>query len=205
MPACDALTTSSSLLLRVALLPLDQDAWREFANRYGPCILRWCCKWGAQDADAEDITQVVLTSLTQKLRDFRYDRTRSFRAFLRKVARDAFRDAMRKREREVAVGGSENNKALASHEARDELVSRIERTFDLELLERATENVQRRVDPNTWEAYQLTAHEGRSAREAAEVLGMRAGTVYQAKSNVLLMLREEVRKLEDDCDARNLN
>ena len=42
MAAGNTLKTSSSLLLRVAALPLDQEAWRQFAKRYGPCIIRWC-------------------------------------------------------------------------------------------------------------------------------------------------------------------
>ena len=137
MAARNTLKTSSSLLLRVAVLPPDQDAWRQFAKRYGPCIIRWCSTWGALDADAEDITQTVLTTLTVKLPGFRYDPTRSFRAFLRKVAKDAFRDAWRRNERQVAVGGSENVSLLSSQEAGDDLVSRIECEFDLELLEMA--------------------------------------------------------------------
>ena len=138
MAAGNTLKTNSSLLLRVAVLPPDQDAWRQFARRYGPCIIRWCGTWGALDADAEDIAQTVLTTLTVKLPGFRRDPARSFRAFLRKVAKDAFRDAWRRNQRQAAAGGSDNYQMLSSQEARDDLVSRIEREFDLELLEPAT-------------------------------------------------------------------
>ena len=49
----------------------------------------------------------------------------------------------------------------------------------------------------TWEAYHLTACEGRVAAEVATDLGMRIGAVYQAKSRLMQMLQDEVRKLED--------
>ena len=53
-----------------------------------------------------------------------------------------------------------------------------------------------RVAPKTWEAYDLTARQGCPAPDVAVRLGMRVGTVYQAKSSVTRMLQEEVRKLE---------
>ncbi len=205
MPARSALQTSSSLLLRVALLPPDQDAWRQFAKRYGPCILRWCCTWGAQDADAEDITQAVLTRLSVKLPGFRRDPSRKFRNYLKKVAADAFHDAWRRNQRQGAAGGSENLDLLASQQARDDLVSRIEREFDLELLEEATRAVRNRVEAKTWDAYQSTACDGRPTREVAEDLGMKVGTVYKAKSSVRQMLQEEIRKLEHVCDTGDPN
>ena len=85
---------------------------------------------------------------------------------------------------------------LSSLEAREDLVARLEAEFDLELLEAATKVVVGRVAPNTWEAYDQTARQGCPAPEVAVRLGMRLGTVYQAKSSVARMLQEEVRKLE---------
>ena len=34
--------TSTTLLGRLALFPLDQAAWEEFVRRYGPSVLDWC-------------------------------------------------------------------------------------------------------------------------------------------------------------------
>jgi len=42
----------------------------------------------------------------------------------------------------------------------------------------------------------MTARQGCPAPDDAVRLGMRVGTVYQAKSSVTRMLQEEVRKLE---------
>jgi RNA polymerase sigma factor (sigma-70 family) len=201
MPARDDTKTSCTLIGRLALLPTDQAAWNEFVNRYGPRILRWCCAYGLQDADAVDVTQSVLTTLSVRLRRFDYDPSRSFRGFLRKVVKDALHDALSARGRSVVSGGSETFELLARLEARDDLVRRLEEEFDLELLDAATQIVRERVAPKTWEAYHLTACEGRPSPEAAALLGMKVGAVYQAKSSVMRMLQEEVAKLENNLPA----
>src|SRR5262249_40015976 len=87
---------------------------------------------------------------------------------------------------------------LTSVEARDDLARRLEEEFDLELLEAAVQIVRRRVADRTWEAYQLTARDGRPAPEVAEILGMRGGAAYQAKSSIVQMLQAEVRRLGSD-------
>jgi RNA polymerase sigma-70 factor (ECF subfamily) len=196
MPARDDSRTSATLLGRLAVFPPDQAAWHEFVDRYGPRILKWCCAHGLQDADAVDVTQSVLTKLSVRLRRFEYDPARKFRGFLRKVVNDAVNDALSDRTRHAVTGGSEIYNLLVRLEARDDLARQLEDEFDIELLEAASQIVRQRVTPKTWEAYSLTAREGRPSPEAAAILGMKVGAVYQAKSSVLRMLQEEVRKLE---------
>jgi len=198
MPASDDSKTSASLLFRVSLQPPDETAWREFVDRYGPRVAKWCRARGLQNADAEDVCQSVLTTLAARLRRFDYDRSRSFRGFLRKVTNDAVNDALAARRRLVSTGDRENLEILASLEAREDLYRRLEQEFDTELLMAAKQLVSQRVKPHTWEAYRLTTDEGLSGAEAAQRLGMKVGTVYQAKNSVMAMLREEVRKLEDN-------
>jgi RNA polymerase sigma factor (sigma-70 family) len=186
--------TSVTLLARVALLPPEPDAWNEFVDRYGPRIVKWSRAWGLQSADIDDVTQSVLATLLVRLRRFVYDPSRSFRAFLRKVTHDTVCDVISARGR--LAGASATLQALAGQEARAELARGLEEEFDLELLEKATSNVQSQVEARTWEAYRLTAEEGLSGIEAAARLGMGTGAVYQAKSTVLRRLHEEVRELE---------
>ncbi len=99
MVAHDDSLTNVSLLRRVALVPRDEAAWAEFVNRYGKKILKWCCDRGLQDADALDVSQVVLERLAVRLRCFVYDPSQSFRGFLRKMTNDAVCDAIAARAR----------------------------------------------------------------------------------------------------------
>jgi RNA polymerase sigma factor (sigma-70 family) len=186
--------TSVTLLARVAVLPPEPDAWNEFVDRYGPRIVKWSRAWGLQMADIDDVTQSVLATLLVRLRQFVYDPSRSFRAFLRKVTNDTICDVISARGR--TAGASATLELLAGQNARADLARGLEDEFDLELLERATVLVRDQVEPRTWEAYRLTAEEGLTGVEAAARLGMGAGAVYQAKSSVIRRLHEEVHELE---------
>ena len=188
--------TSTTLLGRLALFPLDQAAWEEFVRRYGPSVLDWCRRWGAQEADALDVSQVVLSKLAVQMRHFAYDPSRSFRSWLRKVALNAWRDSLDARRPDVASGETEILQRLHGLPARDDLMRRLEEQFDLELLEEASRRVRGRVQPRTWHAYELTAVECLSGAEAATRLGMSVAAVFTAKASVLRMLREETRELE---------
>src|SRR5262245_42577129 len=85
-------TTRVTLLTQLRQDPSNQAGWDEFVERYGRHIYRWCRQWKLQDADALDLTQTILVKLTQKLRAFAYDPSRSFRGWLKTVAHHAWRD-----------------------------------------------------------------------------------------------------------------
>jgi RNA polymerase sigma factor (sigma-70 family) len=193
--------TSITLLGRLALFPLDQAAWEEFVKRYGPSVLDWCRRWGAQEADALDVSQVVLSKLAVQMRHFAYDPSRSFRSWLRTVALNAWRDSLDARRPDAASGETEVHGRLNQLQARDDLMRRLEEQFDLELLEEARRRVRGRVLPRTWDAYELTAVECLSGAEAARRLGMSVAAVFTAKASVLRMLRDETRDLERGQDS----
>jgi len=188
--------TSGTLLRRVRS-PLDQEAWNEFVELYGRRIYGWCRQWGLQEADAEDVTQDVLLRLASKMRDFAYDPSRSFRGWLRTLTHHAWSDFLLDRKRPGAGSGdSQVVQALEQVEARDDLTRRLDEEFTHALLEEASARVRLRVQGHTWEAFRLTAVEGKSGAEAAALLGIRVATVYVARSKVQKMLQDEVRKLE---------
>ena len=192
------LRTSITLLERLGREETDQQAWAEFVRRYGRQIYRWCRRWKLQQADAEDLTQNVLVRLHARLRTFRYDPAQSFRAYLKALTHYAWRDLVQGNRRPGAGSGdSAVLDRLQTVEARDDLVGRLDEEFDRELLAEAAERVRRRVEPHTWEAFRLTAYEGRSGDEVAAALGMSRATVFKAKSRVMAFLREEIKQLDE--------
>jgi RNA polymerase sigma factor (sigma-70 family) len=190
-------TTRLTLLTRLRQDPSDQAGWDEFVERYGPHIYRWCRQWKLQDADAEDVTQDILVKLTQKLRAFTYDPSRSFRGWLKTVAHHAWRDFDdNRRPARRAAGVSQDQELILTLEAREDLAKKLEEAFDLELLEAAKVRVRLRVAPHTWEAFRLMAIEGLPVAEVAARVQLQVAMVYVAKSKVQKMLREEISKLE---------
>jgi RNA polymerase sigma factor (sigma-70 family) len=191
-------TTRVSLLTRLKKDPSNHGDWDEFVDRYGPHIYRWCRQWNLQDADAEDVTQNILVKLSQNLRAFNYDPSLSFRGWLKTVAHHAWRDFEDTRRRVRAGAGDDcyAQDRMLTLEAREDLVHKLEKAFDLELLEMAKERVRQRVAHHTWEAFRLTALEGVPVAEVAVRVQMQVAMVYVAKSKVQKMLKEEVEKLE---------
>src|SRR5476651_2308160 len=88
-------TTPISLLERVCRR-WDQDAWAQFVRLYSPLIFNWGRRCGLQAADAADLTQDVFATLFQKLPEFTYERHKSFRAWLRTVTLNHWRDRQRR-------------------------------------------------------------------------------------------------------------
>jgi RNA polymerase sigma factor (sigma-70 family) len=190
-------STRVSILRALSSNPGDQVAWAAFVDRYGPQIHAWCLRWKLQEADAQDVTQMVLVKLVRHLPDFAYDPSRSFRGWLRTLTVHSWNDFLGDQIRGVR-GSADTVVAdmLNTVEMRVDLVRHLEETFDQELLELAKEEVSRRVEPHTWEAFRLTAVEGVAAAEVAAQLGIRVATVYRARHVVQTMLRETLAALE---------
>ncbi len=189
--------TSATLLMRLAQSPRDEAAWRDFERKYGEQLRRWCRHWGLQPADADDVTQRVLLDLSRQLPEFVYDRSKRFRSWLKTVAHRAWQKYVEDLRRPGrGSGDSDVGRLLGTVEARDDLAARLDREFDLELLEAAMAAVKRRVQPATWEAFRLLALAKQSGEEAAAALGVSVDAAFKARSNVTKLLREEMKQLE---------
>jgi RNA polymerase sigma-70 factor (ECF subfamily) len=193
--------TSVTLLGRLASRPADQAAWVEFVDRYGRRVLHWARAWGLQEADVQEVSQQVLTKVFVQLPKFDYDPSRSFRGWLKTVVQSAACDALAAVPKDAGTGGTDVHQAIDAVEARGDLARRIEEEYDVELLEQATRIVRQRVELRTWRAYELTACERRPPSEVAGTLGMKVGTVYQAKSSILQQLRNQIAELETNGSA----
>jgi len=189
--------TRVSLFGRLRDNPSNQEAWAEFVEHYGPRIYEWCCRWNLQETDAQDVTQNVLLKLAEKMRDFRYDPSRSFRGWLKTLTHHAWSDFLESRQRPgLGSGDSKVRLLLDGVAARDDLIQRLDEEFDRELLKEAMARVRMRVAPQTWEAFRLTALEGLSGAEAAALVPMAVAQVFVAKRRVRKMIQEEVVNLD---------
>jgi RNA polymerase sigma-70 factor (ECF subfamily) len=189
--------TRVTLLGRLRAAPDDPAAWSEFVAWYGGKIYAWCRAWGLQESDAQDVTQEVFLNLSVRMHDFRYDPSRSFRAWLKTLTHHAWQDYLEKQRRPGRGSGSESvMERLAAVEAQEDLALRLAEAFDQEMLKEAAARVRLRVEPRTWDAFHLLAVEGRSGAEVAQQLQMKVATVFVARSKVQRMLREEVSRLD---------
>jgi RNA polymerase sigma-70 factor (ECF subfamily) len=190
--------TSLTLLDRLRRDPADKEAWQKFERRYGPKIYQWCLKRGLQHSDAEDVTQNVLLNLIKRMKTFTYDPEKSFRGWLKTLTNHAVQDfAAARKKAGVGSGDSRIWELLETAEARADLSQRLEKEYDLELVEEAMRRTQQRVQPQTWEIFRLLTEDNLSAAETAARLQIPILKVYQVKSRLQKMLENELRKLDD--------
>ena len=195
--AADLSRTHISLLQRIRDDQRDQQAWREFVDRYGKRIFDWCVSRGLQRCDAEDVTQEVLVKLSRKLGSFEYDPEATFRGWLRRITENAVLDFARGRRRELQGGfHGDVDEILGSVEARAELIDRLEAAFDLELFDLAKSRVRTRVELRRWKAWELTAIHRCDGISVSKQLNMKLPTVYSSRYQVQKMITEELARLE---------
>jgi RNA polymerase sigma-70 factor (ECF subfamily) len=184
----------------------DADAWDRLVRLYAPLIAHWCRRRGVAETDAADVFQEVFRAVAAHIADFRNDRSGdTFRGWLRIIAANKINDFYRKRNQEPrAVGGSEAFERFARLPdlAAEEVASVAsstssppaddERAVERRLFLRGLESIRGEFEPRTWQAFWLTAVEGKTAKEAADELSMSPGAVRVAKSRLLQRLREEL-------------
>jgi RNA polymerase sigma-70 factor (ECF subfamily) len=185
-------STPATLLERVRQ-PTDAAAWRQFVQLYTPLLYHWARRLGLQSADAADLVQEVFLGLCNALPHFRYDRQRSFRAWLFTLTRHKWQD-WRRRRVPVPVGDID---AAAADPLDDGPAALEETEYRAHLCGRALRLIQREFAPATWQTFWATVVEGRSAVEVARQFGLTPNAVYLARGRVLRRLREELDGLID--------
>ena len=192
--------TRASLLVRLRD-GSDADAWREFVRLYAPVIYGFARKRGLQDADAADLMQDVLRSVSGAMGRLDYDPVRgTFRGWLFTVTRNKVFNFLDSRNRRVqGSGDSRTQQRLEQHaEADGKLSADWEADYQRAMAAQAMETVKGEFQPATWQAFILTAVEGRAPAEVAARVGLSVGAVYVAKSRVIARLRQEIERMQGD-------
>ena len=174
----------------------DEEAWRQFVELYAPAVFRMCRRRGLQEADAADVAQEVLRSVSAG--PLQYDPERgSFRSWLYGIVRNKVYDFLQHRSRHPAgTGDSGMLELLQRVPDAEEEAQRWEQEYQRQLFSVAAERVRAVVDDSTWQAFWQTAIDGRSGREVAQSLGMSEGSVYVAKSRVVARIKKHVNEIE---------
>jgi RNA polymerase sigma-70 factor (ECF subfamily) len=173
----------------------DPVAWERMVTLYAPLVLYWCRQWGLREDDAADVFQEVFQAVAAHLAGFRREPTGgTFRGWLRTITRNKVNDTFRRRRREPpGVGGSEAQAHLL--QLPEPIPLDEDGSVDVAvsaLLRRGLELIRSEFEPRTWQAFWLTAVEGRAPKDVADELGMSGGAVRVAKSRVLHRLRAEL-------------
>jgi RNA polymerase sigma-70 factor (ECF subfamily) len=188
--------TSRSFIERVKAG--DDDAWDRLVHLYGPMVYRWCRRLDLPEREIADIFQDVFQAVAAHIASFRKERPGdTFRGWLRTIARNKVRDHFRKWGREPGgVGGTDAQVRFASLPAAELAEDDSDDgTEDRTLFRHLLDVIRAEFEDRTWQAFWLTAVEGRPPGEVAADLKMTPGAVRVAKSRVLQRLREALGEL----------
>ena len=139
----------------------DQEAWQQFVTIYRPIIYRMACKRGLQDADAQDLAQQVLLSISQSIgRWEKANESVRFRHWLRRVAKNSILNALTRKPWDKPIGGTEIRETFENKpEDEQRLALEIELEHRKELFFAATRILKKEVSADAWAVFQSSVIE----------------------------------------------
>jgi RNA polymerase sigma-70 factor (ECF subfamily) len=187
--------TRHSLIARLKD-PADQAAWEEFVIIYRPTVYRVAIQKGLQAADAEDVVQTVLISVSKAVENWKPDPSKAkFRTWLNRIAHNAAINALTRRKPDRGSGGTHgaillSDQSEQSSDSRLILLEQRRESFRI-----AASQIKDEFQESTWQAFWLSSIEEVSIDEVSERLGKSVGNVYAARSRVMKRLQERVREM----------
>lgn len=161
----------------------DAEAWGQLYREYAPAIFRFCRRALPTREDAEDATMEIFMKLKGKLSQ--YDTTRSFTAWLYKVAANHCWDILRRRK----IRQDKETEDVESLPLEHPEPSQLEKLIEL----RSSEEVRKALDKmgaRARMALVMRYYSDMSYDEIADALGVRRAFV----GVVLLRARHELRQ-----------
>lgn len=190
--------TRDSLLVQVQN-PANREAWELFVQIYQPVIFRIAVARGLQHADAHDLSQQVLMAVASAVGDWeKHDSSTKFRHWLTRVTKNAILNALTRRPKDQAIGGSSAEDLLLDVVDRDGATTAlIETEYRRELYLRAAQIVRVEFRSETWQAFEMSVVEGLAIENVAVTLGKSIGAVYTARSRIMFRLREVISEISE--------
>jgi RNA polymerase sigma factor (sigma-70 family) len=183
----------------------DHDSWSEFFETYWPLIYKAAIKSGLSDAEAQDVVQETIISVSKKMPQFKYDPSvGSFKGWLLKLTRWRIADHCRNRHpgaRQQAshfiVPADEVNLEDIPNPEGCDLESLWNEEWETTLFNAAIERVKRQVDPKQFQIFHLHVLKEWPLRKVAAALNISAGRVYIAKYRISAKVKKEFKHLEE--------
>jgi RNA polymerase sigma factor (sigma-70 family) len=201
----DPLPTRASLLERLKD-PDDQQSHEQFYEMYRSLVYGVAMKYGLSDADAQDIVQETMRSVTTKLKEFRYDpKVGSFKSWLLQNTRWRIIELLRKQKdhlKRPSTTGDDTRRTGTMERLEDPAGNSLDDIWEKEwqrtLLERALTKVRQEVRPLQFQIFDCYVLKDWPVEKVMKALGVSAAQAYLAKLRVGKVLRDEIKQLESE-------
>lgn len=165
----------------------------EFTSIYEPVIYRMTTRRGMQDADAREVVQEVLLSVSSAINSFDFNQSGSFRGWLHRMTRNATIDRIRSiASRKETIDASGAVRQLDAVMADQRMEDEFELDRRQQLFRWAAGQVRLSTGEQNWMAFWRSTVDGLRVREVASELGMSTGAVYVARCRIVKRIRELV-------------
>jgi RNA polymerase sigma-70 factor (ECF subfamily) len=178
----------------------DQESWRDFFQTYWKLIYSAALKAGLTPAEAEEVVQETVITMTRRIKDLKYDPALgSFKGWLLHTTRWRIADQFRKR---LPTGHHEQpaDRTATIERIPDPGGLDMDAIWDEEwqrnLLDAALDRVRRSVSPKQYQLFDLYVIKGWAVRKITDTVGASATQVYLAKHRVGALLKKAVKELE---------
>lgn len=195
--------TRSSMLSRLRNLG-DDVSWQDFFDTYWKLIYNAAVKAGLSDAEAQDVVQETVITVSRKIPEFKYDPARgSFKGWLLHITRWRILDHLRRQKPETvpSAASDDSRRTDVLESVPDPASAQIEAIWEAEwqqnLLDAAMQRVKNRVRPKHYQVFELYALKQLPARKVAEALGVSVAQVYLINHRIRNLVRKEVKHLEE--------
>ncbi len=186
-----AWTTRKSLIERI--LDGDEESWDTFYANYSRLVYAIGERSGLPADDCEDLVQEVMRTIFNNKDRFRYDSSAGkFRTYLTGIVKHKVCDFYRRRDDRVITMGEEA--VLEAAEPANRLEDVCAEEWKNHLLNVALMELREKVDPGTFDAFQMYVLQERQPRDVADALSISESSVYVYKNRCVKHLRAIIDK-----------
>lgn len=199
----ELIPTRQSLLSRLRNLE-DDASWREFFHTYWKLIYSTARRAGLTDAQAQDVVQETIISVSKHMPGFRYDPARgSFKNWMLSMTRWRIADRLRSRQSEARVFARRDETGGATdvvESVPDLSLPAVDDVWNEEwernLFNTAVERVKAAVSSKQYQIFDLHVLKQWPGKRVCQMLGVNAAQVYVAKHRITALIKKEVMALE---------
>ena len=192
-------TTRSSVIQAVADTE-NEAAWNRLFDLYAGFVYSIARSKGLNDADADDVVQMVFVDLARNMPTFKYDREKGrFRSYLAGLVHWRVMDRLKAGKRDAELKESFLEEAMASATAEDEGFA--EREWQAAALEEALRRIKPGVRPEHYAAFVASTVEGQDTETVMRLYGLSRDNLYQIRKRLTARLREAVAQVLAEMDA----
>jgi len=192
-------STRSSVLRAVANTE-NEAAWRRLFDLYAGFVFSIARSKGLNDADADEIVQVVFTDLARNLPTFQYDRAKGrFRSYLAGLVHWRVTDRLKAGKRDMELKALFEEEAKATGAANDAGFE--ENEWQAAALEEALRRIKPDVRPEHYAAFIASTVEGQDTETVMRLYGLSRDNLYQIRKRLTERLRETTAAVLAEMDA----